>query len=291
MSLAERVSAIFTIFVCFSFLDFFFFFLFLFFFLYLFLFFLLFFRVCVCVCVWKVLFLPLNHHPTSPSLPQSTHMETPKEAAVVEGAVPTPAATPAIPEPLSPLQQILSGELQTFLWFFFFSSLSSHIFCFADLAQNVTLLDKAVSSKEMRYVARVLRTTSSIRRRLTPGVFANAFRVFFPKGISSSSSSHPPCPSTQANGLFCWVCVIIALALVDHTTVPFLQRFVGQEDATMDLDEPQSVSVKSYTVKTQSLPELETYFGLLVLEYLVDQKNFESVCGFQFFPLSLSLFL
>ena len=51
----------------------------------------------------------------------------------------------------------------------------------------------------------------------------------------------------------------------------------------MDLDEPQSASVKTYAVKTQSLPELETYFGLLVLEYLVDQKNFGSVCVSCFF--------
>jgi len=124
-------------------------------------------------------------------LPSSSQqsMEPQKEAAapaVVEGdaTIPTPTATPAIPEPLSPLQQILSGELQTFsspLHFLFltprFLSLSS-----LDLSQNVTLLDKAVSSKEMRYVARVLRTTSSIRRRLTPAVFAHAFKVFFPKG-------------------------------------------------------------------------------------------------------------
>jgi len=71
--------------------------------------------------------------------------------------------------------------------------------------------------------------------------------------------------------------------LLDHATIPFLQRFVGQEDVTMDLDEPQSASVKTYAVKTQSLPELETYFGLLVLEYLVDQKNFGSVCVSCFF--------
>ena len=56
----------------------------------------------------------------------------------------------------------------------------------------------------------------------------------------------------------------------------------------MDLDEPQSASVKTYAVKTQSLPELETYFGLLVLEYLVDQKNFGSVCVSCFFFLFFS---
>jgi len=44
----------------------------------------------------------------------------------------------------------------------------------------------------------------------------------------------------------------------------------------MDLDENQETP-KPFTIKPNSLPELETYFGLLVLEFLVDKKNFEAV--------------
>ncbi|CAG8753631.1 14593_t:CDS:2, partial [Racocetra persica] len=51
----------------------------------------------------------------------------------------------------------------------------------SDLRQNFTLLERAVSTIESRFTTRVLRTTASIRKRLTADLLAQAIRDIYPK--------------------------------------------------------------------------------------------------------------
>lgn len=70
----------------------------------------------------------------------------------------------------------------------------------------------------------------------------------------------------------------------DYAGIPFLQGYVAQA-GVMELDEGQETP-KGVTLKPNSLPELESYFGLLVLEFLVDKKNYGAVSrslSFSFF--------
>ncbi|CAG8730525.1 13114_t:CDS:2, partial [Cetraspora pellucida] len=51
----------------------------------------------------------------------------------------------------------------------------------SDLRQNFILLERAVSTIESRFTTRVLRTTASIRKRLTGDLLAQAIRDIYPK--------------------------------------------------------------------------------------------------------------
>ncbi|KAJ1561033.1 26S proteasome non-ATPase regulatory subunit [Nowakowskiella sp. JEL0078] len=102
----------------------------------------------------------------------------------------------------------------------------------ADVKQNVVLLEKAVVALETRFNTRVLRTTSSIRRRTTADLLANAISSNFPK---------------------------------EHAFRDKLLNYIGKASA-MDID--QEVSDEKISV----LPEVEIYFGLLVVLFLHDQK-------------------
>lgn len=56
-----------------------------------------------------------------------------------------------------------------------------------DLQKNITQIIKSVTTKEPRFVSRVLRQTSAIRRKLTAPVLAKTVNLAFPKTDEESA--------------------------------------------------------------------------------------------------------
>lgn len=68
------------------------------------------------------------------------------------------------------------------------TSISSHS---TEILNNITLIGRAVSTIEPRFTARVLRTLTTLRRRLTKNTMKSVLNQAFPKGCKCTSD---PCP-------------------------------------------------------------------------------------------------
>ncbi|CAG8689209.1 10895_t:CDS:2, partial [Racocetra fulgida] len=107
----------------------------------------------------------------------------------------------------------------------------------SDLRQNFTLLERAVSTIESRFTTRVLRTTASIRKRLTADLLAQAIRDIYPK---------------------------------DSTDKVRLLNYLGKDIVVMDVDIDDSGKDNP-----PILPEIDLYLHLLLMIYLLDKQEFE----------------
>lgn len=112
-----------------------------------------------------------------------------------------------------------------------------------ELREHIKQIEKAVASKEPRFILRVLRTLPNTRRKLNPGVLRSLAAQVYPAGAEREA----------------------ILAFVE--TVP--------EGAV----EPEVVKPRA-VVKTP-LPEVDGYFHLLALVKLLDTELLDraSVCG------------
>ncbi|CAG8449578.1 1896_t:CDS:10 [Diversispora eburnea] len=107
----------------------------------------------------------------------------------------------------------------------------------SDLKQNFTLLERAVSTIESRFTTRVLRTTASIRKRLTADVLAQAIKEVYPKDSIDKSR---------------------------------LLDFLGKDSGIMDLDLDDAAKDIP-----PILPEIDLYLHLLTMIYLLDKQDFD----------------
>lgn len=111
----------------------------------------------------------------------------------------------------------------------------------AEIAQSVALLEKGIASGESRFSSRALRASASIRHKLSAKVLRSAIKTFFPK---------------------------------DNVLAPKLIDCVTSSANAMDVDEaPSGGEEKDVTSIT---PEIEIYFGYLVLVYMYDKKENEN---------------
>ncbi|KAJ3192540.1 26S proteasome non-ATPase regulatory subunit [Irineochytrium annulatum] len=107
----------------------------------------------------------------------------------------------------------------------------------AEIKQNLALLERSVQSGESRFITRALRSTASLRKKLTPEILRHAISTNLPKG-------HPMKTSL--------------LAVIESTD-------------SMEVDaEPTTTDAKTATAV---IPEVEVYFGYLVLIHLHDKKE------------------
>ncbi|KAI9331662.1 proteasome regulatory subunit C-terminal-domain-containing protein [Zopfochytrium polystomum] len=112
----------------------------------------------------------------------------------------------------------------------------------AEIRQNVALLERAVSAGESRFSLRALRSTAAIRHRLTGAILSAAIAAHFPKDHASAG---------------------ILLAALKGT----------YEDSGMEVD--AAAGDEKQPVPQTIVPEVELYFGYLVLLYLYDHKLVE----------------
>ncbi|CAG8722189.1 40744_t:CDS:10 [Gigaspora margarita] len=116
-------------------------------------------------------------------------------------------------------------------------ALESDALLLSELRQNFTLLERAVSTIESRFTTRVLRTTASIRKRLTADLLAQAIRDIYPK---------------------------------DSTDKARLLNYLGKDSVVMDVDVDDSGKDNP-----PILPEIDLYLHLLLMIYLLDKQEFE----------------
>jgi len=108
----------------------------------------------------------------------------------------------------------------------------------ADIKQNVSLLERSVSTTESRFTTRVLRTSNTIRKKLTADILLQVIQKFYPNDNSLKSN---------------------LIRVLDSSSM---------ETDTVD-------AKNSNSAQTKNLPEVELYIHLLVLLFLHDTKAYE----------------
>ncbi|KAJ3413077.1 26S proteasome non-ATPase regulatory subunit [Chytridiales sp. JEL 0842] len=104
--------------------------------------------------------------------------------------------------------------------------------------------DESVAASEARFATRALRATASLRRRLNQDLLNAAINAHYPK---------------------------------DHASKSALLQLVGKSDDYMDVEMTDATAEKD--VKSTILPEVDFYFGYLVVLYLHDTAQFEKGLG------------
>jgi 26S proteasome regulatory subunit N3 len=66
---------------------------------------------------------------------------------------------------------------------------TANTICLLDIKNNFAFLERAVDTIESRFTTRVLRTTTSIRKRLTPYILSQVINEYYGDGRLSSSNS------------------------------------------------------------------------------------------------------
>jgi len=129
-----------------------------------------------------------------------------------------------------------------------------------DIKSNFALLDRAVALFDARFSLRALRSISSIRKRLTPDILAQAISETYP---SSSASANVAKQMLQAIG---------------RSDVS-LGRQPGPE---MEIDSEPKASGKNGTKKEVKdvIPEVDVFLGILTQVLLHDSKQLQQ--GFDF---------
>ncbi|RPA98070.1 hypothetical protein L873DRAFT_1808944 [Choiromyces venosus 120613-1] len=105
-----------------------------------------------------------------------------------------------------------------------------------EIKENFTLLERAVTLFDARFTLRVLRSLSSLRRRLNPEILSKIVAETYPG---------------------------------DHPSFRRLTVAIGSSASGMELDSPSEGSKDGGSL----LPEIDVYLHLLVQIYLLDQKN------------------
>ncbi|KAK4198812.1 proteasome regulatory subunit C-terminal-domain-containing protein [Triangularia verruculosa] len=136
----------------------------------------------------------------------------------------------------------------------------------ADIKGNFALLDRAVALFDARFTLRALRSVSSIRKRLTPDILAQA--------ISETYTSTSPGAEIAA-GL---------LKVIGKEGVPLGGGKAGIE---MEIDsEPSSKSPQKNGSKKEQkeiAPEIDVFFGILTQVLLHDSKQWQQGLDFSRF--------
>ncbi|KAI5921974.1 proteasome regulatory subunit C-terminal-domain-containing protein [Camillea tinctor] len=125
----------------------------------------------------------------------------------------------------------------------------------ADIKSNFALLDRAIALFDARFSLRALRSISSLRKRLTPDILAQAIAETFP----------PTSPSaTVAKQL---------LTAVGKPDVP-----LGRPSSTeMEVDSEPKTQTKNGAKKENKdvIPEIDIFLSILIQVYLFDSKQFQ----------------
>ncbi|KER18231.1 hypothetical protein T265_12331 [Opisthorchis viverrini] len=114
-----------------------------------------------------------------------------------------------------------------------------------DIREQIRYIEKAVATKELNYITRVIRSLTSVRRKLNHNVLRGLVQGYFPS------------PSPQK----AYFMEFLPEAMdTDCAVSPFRPRS-GKQNVPL-------------------LPEVEAYLHLLLLIFLIDEKHYKEVsCG------------
>ncbi|VDQ09768.1 unnamed protein product [Trichobilharzia regenti] len=122
-----------------------------------------------------------------------------------------------------------------------------------DIRDQIRYIEKAVMTKELYYMTRVVRGLSSIRRRLNCNVLRGLVQGYFPN------------PSPQKTYFLEFLPEVIYILVVIFQA--------------MDTDCPPSpFRPRSGKSNSSLLPEVEVYLHLLLLIFLIDEHHYEKAC-------------
>lgn len=124
----------------------------------------------------------------------------------------------------------------------------------ADIKSNFALLEKAVAHFDARFSLRALRSISSLRKRLTSDIIAQAIVETFPATVVSGNAAKQLLLSIGKEGLQ-------------------LRRQPGSE---MEIDgEPRSQAKSNASKKEvkEIIPEIDIFIGILIQVFLYDSKQ------------------
>ncbi|KAF4807348.1 putative 26S proteasome regulatory subunit rpn3 [Colletotrichum siamense] len=125
----------------------------------------------------------------------------------------------------------------------------------ADIKSNFALLDRAVVLFDARFTLRALRSISTIRKRLTPDIIAQAIVETFPATVASGNVAKQ------------------LLIAIGRENVP-LGRSSGPE---MEVDSEPAKTAKNGQKKEakEIIPEIDIFLGILIQVHLYDSKQFQ----------------
>ncbi|KAI1503994.1 proteasome regulatory subunit C-terminal-domain-containing protein [Biscogniauxia marginata] len=124
-----------------------------------------------------------------------------------------------------------------------------------DIKSNFALLDRAIALFDARFSLRALRSISSLRKRLTPDILAQAIAETFPPTSPSASVAKQ------------------LLAAIGKEDVP-----LGRPSSTeMEVDSEPKAQVKNGGKKENKdvIPEIDIFLSILIQVYLFDTKQFQ----------------
>jgi 26S proteasome regulatory subunit N3 len=126
-----------------------------------------------------------------------------------------------------------------------------------DIKEQVRTIEKAVSSKEPRYILRVLRGLASTRKRLNEDVIRRLILFYY--GSNSSERE-------------------ILLGFAQSISQPIdVDMEKASHSPAPSTSEKQSVSrPQTSRARAASLPEVDLYIHLIVLLYLIDRNSLKS---------------
>ncbi|KAJ0336889.1 hypothetical protein COL154_013313 [Colletotrichum chrysophilum] len=125
----------------------------------------------------------------------------------------------------------------------------------ADIKSNFALLDRAVVLFDARFTLRALRSISTIRKRLTPDIIAQAIVETFPATVASGNVAKQ------------------LLIAIGRENVP-LGRSSGPD---MEVDSEPAKTAKNGQKKEakEIIPEIDIFLGILIQVHLYDSKQFQ----------------
>ena len=142
----------------------------------------------------------------------------------------------------------------------------------AELSGALVLVEKYVSSKEVRFMANATRLLPLLRRKVQASPTKSVRTLV-------ETVSQALAPSNATRKLLLTQLETLAATLPAEKA----DAEAGKEDDPMDAEEPADKKAKE---KRSMLPETEMYVGLVVLMFLIDSKATEAAlaCSKVLFP-------
>lgn len=138
-----------------------------------------------------------------------------------------------------------------------------------DLRRNIGIIEKAVQAKELRLLARVLRSTGGIRKQLIPDVLSKAVKCYIPDSYSSKSSIQLVLSNIPGDAS------LSVPMEVDVEPKKEVKTTTNKEDTT-PTSSPTTPNLDALsTLSLSSTPEVAAYLHLLVVLTVLDAKQLQ----------------
>lgn len=134
--------------------------------------------------------------------------------------------------------------------------------CPTDIKSNFALLDRAVTLFDARFTLRALRSISSLRKRLTPEIIAQAIAESFPATSSSTSVAKQ------------------LLATIGKQDVALGRQSGSEMEVDSETKAPAKNGSKKDKESKELIPEVDIFLGILIQVHLFDSQQHQQGAKF-----------